>query len=109
MKRLLLLSITAVVISSFSSCIVLSSKKYKSLLSERDSLSTGWDGAKVRIKSLEESIENLKTQLSKETKERDLQIDFLQKELKKNVNWEYIRNVLVNFLTNKDFTVNPNL
>lgn len=60
MKRLLLLSITAVVISSFSSCIVLSSKKYKSLLSERDSLSTGWDGAKVRIKSLEDEVARLK-------------------------------------------------
>jgi len=58
-----------------------------------------------RIKDLEESIENLKTQLSKETKERDLQIDFLHKELKKNVNLEYIRNILINFLTNKDYTV----
>lgn len=55
---------------------------------------------------MEENIENLKTQLSKETKERDLQIDFLHKELKKNVNLEYIRNILINFLTNKEYTVN---
>jgi len=67
------------------------------------------DQGRKKIKASEESIENLRAQLSKETKERDLQIDFLNKELKKNVNLEYIRNIIINFLTNKDFTVREKL
>jgi len=67
------------------------------------------DQGRKKIKESEESIENLKTQLSKETKERDLKIDFLNNELKKNVNLEYIRNIIINFLTNKDFTVREKL
>ena len=39
-------------------------------------------------------------------KEKDLKIDFLNKELKKNVNIEYIRNIIYMFITNTDVTVN---
>jgi hypothetical protein len=54
---------------------------------------------------LEDAIEDLKTETSKKIKERDLKIDFLNKELKKNANTEYIKNVLINFMTNPDITV----
>lgn len=62
-----------------------------------------------KIKELEEVIENLKSHCSKETKERDFKIDFLTKEVKKNANLEYIRNILINFMTNKDYTVREGL
>lgn len=60
MKRLSVLFSTAVFVSFFSSCIVLSTKKYNSLLAERDSLSAGWDIAKTNIQSLEDEVARLK-------------------------------------------------
>ena len=60
MKRLFLLSATLLFVTFFSSCIVLSTKKYNALLANRDSLSAGWDGAKVRIESLEDEVARLK-------------------------------------------------
>lgn len=44
-----------------SSCVVLSPKKYKALLAERDSLSTSLNDANARIESLEEQIFRLKS------------------------------------------------
>ncbi len=44
-----------------SSCVVMSTKKYKSLLADKDSLSAGWSKANVKIESLEEEISRLKT------------------------------------------------
>lgn len=61
MKRLSLIAITTVFISSLSSCIVLSTKKYNALLSQRDSLSAGWDQSKIKIESLEEELAGLKS------------------------------------------------
>lgn len=48
-----------------SSCVVLSKKKYESLLAQKDSLNLGWNNAQVKIQSLEESIANLKLDTSK--------------------------------------------
>ena len=42
---------------------------------------------------------------AKYLREKDLKVDFLNKELKKNVNIEYIRNIIYNFITNPDITV----
>ncbi|HEY1023730.1 MAG TPA: OmpA family protein [Sphingobacteriaceae bacterium] len=60
MKRLSLIAIITVFLGSLSSCIVLSTKKYNALLSQRDSLSAGWDHSKIRIESLEEELAGLK-------------------------------------------------
>jgi len=51
----------------------------------------------------------LKTECSKQIKERDFKIDFMNKELKKNANIEYIRNIVINFLTNPDVSVREKL
>jgi chemotaxis protein MotB len=48
------LLVTLSVLLFLSSCVVLSKKKYETLLSQKDSLATGWDVAKVKIQSLEE-------------------------------------------------------
>ncbi len=48
-----------------SSCVVLSKKKYESLLAQKDSLNLGWNNAQVKIQSLEETIANLKLDTSK--------------------------------------------
>jgi len=60
MKQAFLFTLTALFISSFSSCIVLSTKKYNALLADKDSLSAGWNEAKVKIESLEDEIARLK-------------------------------------------------
>lgn len=51
-------------ITLFSSCVVLSPKKYNGLLAQRDSLSLGWEAARTRITSLEEEIANLRADTS---------------------------------------------
>lgn len=48
-----------------SSCVVMSTKRYQSLLAERDSLSTGFDAANVRIESLSEELNRLKADTSR--------------------------------------------
>jgi len=60
MKQVFLITLTVFFISSFSSCIVLSTKKYNALLADKDSLSAGWNEAKVKIESLEDEIYRLK-------------------------------------------------
>lgn len=60
MKRLSLIAIATLFISSLSSCIVLSTKKYNALISQRDSLSAGWDQSKIKIESLEEELAGLR-------------------------------------------------
>lgn len=82
MKRLFLLSATLLLVTFFSSCVVLSTKKHNALLAERDSLSTGWDAAKVRIESLEEEVERLKadtSRLNDRIKELQLKVEGLDK------------------------------
>ena len=53
--------ITILFITALSSCVVLSPKKYNSLLAQRDSLSLGWEAAQTKIVSLEEEMANLKS------------------------------------------------
>jgi chemotaxis protein MotB len=48
-----------------SSCVVLSTQKYKALISERDSLSVGLNYANTKIETLEEEIARLKGDTSK--------------------------------------------
>ncbi len=64
MKKLTLFVFIAVLIGSFSSCIVLSPKKYNALLAQKDSLSLGWEAARIKIETLEEEIARLKADTS---------------------------------------------
>ena len=50
---------------SFSSCVVLSPKKYNALLAQKDSLSLGWESAKTSIESLEEEAGRLRLDTSR--------------------------------------------
>lgn len=65
MRKLTLITISTILLSSFSSCIVLSTKKYKNLLAQKDSLFAGWDQAKVKIETLEEELARLKADTSR--------------------------------------------
>lgn len=59
---------------SLSSCVVLSTKKYNTLLSQKDSLALGWDESKIRITSLEEEIARLKSDTTRiNNRVRDLE------------------------------------
>ena len=60
MKRLLTLIFAGLLLLSFNSCIVLSTKKYNSLLASSDSLSAGWNEAQLKIGNLEGLISNLR-------------------------------------------------
>lgn len=57
-SKILLFAIIAALFTS--SCMVMSTKKYKQLLADKDSIAAGWDAAKVKIQSLEEEIVKLK-------------------------------------------------
>ena len=74
MNRFPLLVFAALLMSSLSSCIVLSTKKYNALLSQKDSLSAGWDEAKIRIESLEQEIARLRSDTARiNNRVRDLE------------------------------------
>ena len=61
MKRIiLLLSFAGMLASAFTSCVVLSPKKYKSLLATQDSLGNGWTAAQQKNESLEALIARLR-------------------------------------------------
>ncbi len=57
-SKILLFTIIAALFTG--SCMVMSTKKYKQLLADKDSIAAGWDAAKVKIQSLEEEIAKLK-------------------------------------------------
>ncbi|MFN0255743.1 OmpA/MotB family protein [Pedobacter ureilyticus] len=59
MKKLNLLLALFLVVASMSSCVVLSTKRYKSLLAKQDSLNTGWSASQVNNESLEQRIKRL--------------------------------------------------
>ncbi|WP_367865260.1 OmpA family protein [Pedobacter sp. WC2423] len=59
MKRVILFLSIGLLASAFSSCVVLSPKKYKALLAKQDSLSTGWSGAQGSIDNLQSAIAKL--------------------------------------------------
>lgn len=60
MKRMTLFFAAALLASAFSSCVVLSPKKYKALLARQDSLSNGWSGSQTSNSDLEKTISRLK-------------------------------------------------
>ncbi len=82
MKSIRYFLLLTLIAGAFSSCIVLSPKKYNALLAQRDSLSTGLDEAKLRIGSLEEEIERLKadtTRLGNRVRELQANVSDLDK------------------------------
>lgn len=60
MKNSLLTLSIFVIVCTFSSCVILSPKKYKSLLAKQDSLSTGWNQSQLKAESLEQLIARLR-------------------------------------------------
>lgn len=60
MKKISLFLFVGLFVSAFSSCVVLSPKKYKSLLATQDSLSTGWRDSQSKNESLESLIARLR-------------------------------------------------
>ena len=59
MKKVILFLSIGLLASAFSSCVVLSPKKYKALLAKQDSLGTGWSGAQESIDHLQSAIAKL--------------------------------------------------
>lgn len=60
MKKISLFLFVGLFVSAFTSCVVLSPKKYKSLLATQDSLSTGWSDSQAKNESLESLIARLR-------------------------------------------------
>lgn len=60
MKKISLFLFIGLFVSAFSSCYVLSPKKYKGLLATQDSLSTGWRDSQSKNESLESLIARLR-------------------------------------------------
>jgi chemotaxis protein MotB len=60
MKRTALFLAIGLLASAFSSCVVLSPKKYKALLAKQDSLNTGWSGSQTSNSNLEKTIAKLR-------------------------------------------------
>lgn len=63
MKKISLFLFAALLASAFSSCVVLSPKKYKALLAKQDSLNTGWNQSQL----MNENLESLIAKLRKDT------------------------------------------
>jgi len=60
MKRIILFGTVALLASAFSSCVVLSPKKYKALLAKQDSLSGGWNESQMSNENLGKRVLKLK-------------------------------------------------
>jgi chemotaxis protein MotB len=60
MKKINLLLALFMLGATLSSCVVLSTKKYKSLLARQDSLNSGWSTAQEQNESLEQRIKRLR-------------------------------------------------
>jgi len=60
MKRITLFLAVVLFASAFTSCVVLSPKKYKALLARQDSLNNGWNDSHVSNGNLEKTIAKLK-------------------------------------------------
>jgi len=67
------------------------------------------DMGRKKIKELENKIEYITMETTKFLKDKDMRIEFLNKELKKNANVEYIRNIMYSFMTNTDISVRETL
>ncbi len=60
MKNSVFFLFVGLLASAFSSCVVLSPKKYKALLAKQDSLSKGWTESQLKNEGLEQLISNLR-------------------------------------------------
>jgi chemotaxis protein MotB len=60
MKRIVLFLAIALIGSAFTSCVILSPKKYKALLARQDSLNNGWTESQLSGGNLEKTIAKLK-------------------------------------------------
>lgn len=60
MKKITLFLAVALLTSAFTSCVVLSPKKYKALLAKQDSLSTGWGESQTTNQDLDKTVAKLK-------------------------------------------------
>ena len=60
MKKITLFLAVALLASAFTSCVVLSPKKYKALLAKQDSLSTGWGESQTTNQDLDKTVAKLK-------------------------------------------------
>ncbi len=63
------------------------------------------DTHKMQINNLNHKISNLEQEKYNIAKQKDHSIEILSKELNKGVNINYLRNVLVSFLTSKEESV----
>ncbi|TKC07530.1 OmpA/MotB family protein [Pedobacter frigoris] len=63
MRKISLFLFIGLLASAFSSCVILSPKKYKALLAKQDSLSTGWTESQL----MNENLESLIAKLRKDT------------------------------------------
>lgn len=60
MKRIAVFLAIGLLASAFSSCVVLSPKKYKALLARQDSLNTGWGESQLTAEEMGKTISKLK-------------------------------------------------
>lgn len=60
MKKIILFLFAGMLASAFSACVILSPKKYKSLLSTQDSLNKGWTESQQKNENLESLISRLR-------------------------------------------------
>jgi len=63
------------------------------------------DNHKMHISGLNTKISNLEQEKYNIAKQKDQTIEILSKELNKGVNINYLRNVLISFLTSKEESV----
>lgn len=90
MKKTVLFLFIGLLASAFSSCVILSPKKYKALLATQDSLSKGWTESQLKNEGLEQLIANLRkdtTGLSsalKDLRERYAEMDQNYAKLRSN-------------------------
>ncbi|MBY0245252.1 MAG: OmpA family protein [Sphingobacteriaceae bacterium] len=60
MKNIIYALALFLLVGAFSSCVVLSPKKYKALLAKQDSLNTGWNKEQINLENCELLVEKLK-------------------------------------------------
>ena len=60
MKNIFLAFAISLFVTSFTSCVVLSPKKYKALLGTKDSLYTAFNEGLIKIENLEDEVKKLK-------------------------------------------------
>jgi chemotaxis protein MotB len=77
MKNTFLVFALFLFVTSFTSCVVLSPKKYKALLGSKDSLYTAFNEGQIKIENLEDEVKKLKKDTSLMAEDlRDLQNRF---------------------------------